>query len=85
MKKEVYALSIYTDMSSIWVRTKPHLWGIDGDLTIVHDRKSHDHDFLSENKISLTIDITYSFLRELQKAKCDFPEVAIKTSTSETV
>jgi hypothetical protein len=43
------------------------------------------NDFLSENKISLTIDITYSFFRELQKAKCDFPEVAIKTSTSETV
>jgi len=34
------------------------------------------NDFLSENKISLTIDITYSFFRELQKAKCDFPELS---------
>jgi len=33
-------------------------------------------DFLSEDKVSLTIDITYSFFRELQKAKCDFPELS---------
>jgi hypothetical protein len=33
-------------------------------------------DFLSENKISLTIDTTHSFFRELQKAKCDFPELS---------
>ena len=29
-------------VSSIWIRTKPHLRGIEGDRTIVNDRKSHD-------------------------------------------
>ncbi|VDI14468.1 Hypothetical predicted protein [Mytilus galloprovincialis] len=33
-------------------------------------------DFKSEDKISLTIDIKYSFVRELYKAKCEFPELS---------